>query len=128
MKQPHQILGVRKHATEEEVRAAWRGIARDTHPDRNPSPNAARDFIEARAAYEWMLSHRSYAPPSATTTREPLMIGGPTPRVKTPVNWERYLREQMEAEARYGWLGEWDRSGYLRNGALPRRRRKRRNR
>ena len=126
MRTPHAILGIHPGASSHEVKAAWRLVARATHPDRNPGPDAARRFIEARSAYEWLISNPTQYTPRSTTALAPLMIGGPTVRRKTPVDWERYLAAQLEAELQYGWLGDWDRTGQLRGGGLPRRRRKRR--
>lgn len=49
----YQILGVRPDATEEDIRKAYRSIARETHPDAHPDDTSAEQrFKEATAAYE----------------------------------------------------------------------------
>lgn len=49
---PYAALGVGKNATEDEIRKAYRRIARTDHPDLNPDPKAAERFKAASAAYD----------------------------------------------------------------------------
>jgi len=46
------VLGVRRDATNEEIKRAYRKLARDLHPDVNPDPAAQERFKEVTAAYE----------------------------------------------------------------------------
>src|SRR5579875_3179246 len=46
------MLGVRKDATPEEIKRAYRKLARQMHPDVNPDPAAQEQFKEVTAAYE----------------------------------------------------------------------------
>lgn len=49
----YQVLGVKRDATEKEIRSAYRKLARQHHPDVNPGDKAAEDrFKEINAAYE----------------------------------------------------------------------------
>lgn len=52
MKTYYQILGVSATATEPEIKAAFRKLAKENHPDTHPGDNAAVErFKEANEAY-----------------------------------------------------------------------------
>lgn len=54
---PYEVLGVSKTASAEEIRKAYKRLARKHHPDVNPGDAAAEDrFKEASAAYELLES------------------------------------------------------------------------
>ncbi len=46
------VLGVRRDATSDEIKRAYRKLARELHPDVNPDPTAQERFKEATTAYE----------------------------------------------------------------------------
>ncbi|MGI8693264.1 MAG: molecular chaperone DnaJ [Geodermatophilaceae bacterium] len=48
----YSALGVRQDATAEEIKRAYRKLARDLHPDVNPEPDAQERFREVSRAYE----------------------------------------------------------------------------
>ena len=50
---PYQVLGVRPGASDEEIKQAYRRLAKKYHPDRNPGDQAAaKKMQEINAAYE----------------------------------------------------------------------------
>jgi molecular chaperone DnaJ len=48
----YALLGVSREATEAEIKKAYRKLAMEYHPDRNPSPQAEGRFKEITEAYE----------------------------------------------------------------------------
>jgi DnaJ-class molecular chaperone len=53
MRDPYEVLGVSKSASEAEVKSAFRKLAKKLHPDANKhDPKAATRFAELNAAYE----------------------------------------------------------------------------
>jgi DnaJ-class molecular chaperone len=53
MRDPYQVLGVAKGASQADVKKAFRKLAKQHHPDRNPNdPRAKEKFAELNAAYE----------------------------------------------------------------------------
>ena len=53
MRDPYKVLGVRKDAGADEIKAAWRSLAKSAHPDHNlGDPTATERFAEIGRAYE----------------------------------------------------------------------------
>jgi molecular chaperone DnaJ len=53
VRDPYQVLGVGRNASDEELKTAFRRLAREHHPDRNPNdPDAQRRFTEINGAYQ----------------------------------------------------------------------------
>ena len=61
MRDPYQVLGVSPDASDEEIKKAYRRLAKQYHPDRNPGDQeAARKMQEINAAYEQIKDPDAY--------------------------------------------------------------------
>jgi curved DNA-binding protein len=49
---PYEVLGVSRDATQEEIRRAYRRLARENHPDVNKDPGAEQRFKDISEAYD----------------------------------------------------------------------------
>ena len=53
MRDPYEVLGVSRDASEEEIKAAYRRLAKKYHPDSNEgNASAAEHFKEVNEAYD----------------------------------------------------------------------------
>lgn len=78
MTDPHALLGVPRNATLDQIRAAYRRLARQTHPDVSAHPEATARFAAISDAYQRLLNAelghippRTTAPPGSTVTPGP---------------------------------------------------------
>ncbi|XP_055523691.1 dnaJ homolog subfamily C member 16 isoform X1 [Wyeomyia smithii] len=49
---PYKIMGVQRHATLQEIRRAYKQLAKEWHPDKSDHPEAETKFVEIKQAYE----------------------------------------------------------------------------
>ncbi len=79
----YEVLRVAPDASQAEIAAAYRRLARDVHPDRNPSPDAHRQMQALNEAYD-TLRHaerrRRYDDSLTTPPRRPGAAAPPHPR------------------------------------------------
>jgi len=49
---PYEIIGVKRSATPEEIKKAYRRLVKELHPDKNKAPDAQENFVRLTKAYE----------------------------------------------------------------------------
>ncbi len=74
----HEDLGVKQGATKEELRRAWKELAKQTHPDQNPraTKEQIKKFIKAKKAYDALMAKEpTCASHQKNENSSPLMPG-----------------------------------------------------
>jgi len=62
MTDPYQVLGVSANANDDEVKKAYRRLAKKYHPDANPGDKFAEQKMkEANAAYDQIINKKNYS-------------------------------------------------------------------
>mmetsp|Transcript_8460 Transcript_8460/g.28762 ORF Transcript_8460/g.28762 Transcript_8460/m.28762 type:complete len:338 (+) Transcript_8460:38-1051(+) len=87
----YKLLGVATDANAADIRKMYRQLAREAHPDKNPSEEALRQFQKIATAYEVLsdaAKRRAYDFLEADPLRKAMYMSqfkAPVPVVKTPV-------------------------------------------
>ena len=98
-KDPYEILGVGRNASQEEIKRAYRRLAKQYHPDRNAGDKSAeRKFKEVQAAYEVLGDAQRRA------EFDRFGAGGPKPNFRT---WTTTGPSPFEGEG-FGFEGLGD--------------------
>lgn len=109
---PYEVLGIHPGASEEEIKNAYRRLAKRYHPDLNPGDaEAARRMNEVNAAYDQLKNPEAYARQQAQQTRQSQQsqydpFTGYTwyyqqqPPQQDPFNWQEQ-QNQWQQEQRY---------------------------
>jgi molecular chaperone DnaJ len=74
----YDVLGVKKGASADEIKKAYRKLARENHPDRNPGDNAAEErFKEVQGAYDVLSEPEKRKQYDTFGSADGRMAGGP---------------------------------------------------
>ncbi|KAF9580891.1 hypothetical protein BGW38_002278, partial [Lunasporangiospora selenospora] len=58
---PYSLLGVKKTASQAEIKKAYYGLAKQYHPDTNKDPAAREKFVQIQEAYEILSDEQKKA-------------------------------------------------------------------
>lgn len=97
MRDPYEVLGVSRNASEEEIKAAYRRLAKKYHPDLNPDdPRATEKMNEVNAAYDAIKNGTPMptARPAATVRRAATALMAAGARSATPVSGRNIRRRR----------------------------------
>ena len=59
MRDPYDVLGIPRNATDDEIKKAYRKLAKKYHPDVNKDPDAEAKFKEVQNAYDMIMSRNA---------------------------------------------------------------------
>jgi curved DNA-binding protein CbpA len=99
--QCYQLLGICQGASLDELKAAYRSLARKLHPDLNPGDvDAPQRFISLTQAYQILLDkiQRDSTPTSPKTNFRSAYVSYPQPETSTPDRNEDELKWQLYYE------------------------------
>jgi len=95
----YEILGLSIDATPDEIRAAYRGLAKQYHPDVNHNPDAGERFIAVQQAYETLID------PDARARYDLALRGGGTPGPHNTYRWY-HPGGQTVRMREFSWSGQ----------------------
>ncbi len=70
MQNAYSILGLPQGASKDAIRKAYRKLAFEYHPDKNPSPEAKQQFIRITEAYDALMEGKTFRASQSSTTQK----------------------------------------------------------
>ena len=92
-----QLLGIQENATVSEIKKAYRKRAKELHPDKNPHPDAPRQFIELDKAYNALLLFRKTGRGNVS---RPVANANPASTVRRDAQYAAYYEREKKRQER----------------------------
>lgn len=103
MDEYYKTLGLRRGASQEEIKRAYRKKAMELHPDKNNSANAHEQFVEVTLAYDVLTNGRivrSKAPRTRTPEEKFRNVHEPPRDPEQFKEWVHVARKRAAGQAR----------------------------
>ena len=109
----YDILGVSRDATPDEIRAAYRRLAKQYHPDINSDPQANERFLAIQQAYETLIN------PDARARYDMMLDGHPGVQHQKPFGYRGSPGGGMNQPSQgFSWSWQMPDSGIARLGFI----------
>lgn len=111
----YSILGLQQNANERDVKRAYRTLAKQYHPDINPSKEAHTKFLKITEAYEIITGQRPLPKSRTRTASTQAASNTKTPEQEQRERFER-IKKQKEKQERIEYLQQRKKHEILRRG------------
>ena len=104
----YKILGLEPTASQDEVKKAYRKLARENHPDLHPGDAAAaKRMNEINEAYDRIMNPDKYAAEDARRAAADSAAGRTSGRPSQSQNYQQQNAGYYQQQGRYGWSGDF---------------------
>lgn len=113
MKDYYKVLGLRQDAPEAEIHQAFRKLAIQYHPDRNPGPDAQKRFSEINEAYQVLRDASKRRTYDALVQSNNNQVRHASAEYKSPAYYADPARQARMRRAPAPWLQQTGQAGQL---------------
>lgn len=106
-REPHEVLGVARDASNDEVRDAYREMVKKHHPDVSDADDAEERFVRIREAYETMKGEGE----DTATESEDTEDEARKDEARRRWGGQHDERRQRQRQRRKAWENEWENVG-----------------
>ncbi len=105
------VLGLPKDATKQQIKSAYKKLARKYHPDANPNSDETWQYYDVQGAYDYLMQEANDAVMQSSFEQKPSQVRPVSPRVfgskedLTELSFKRkaraeHIKQEKRSEAR----------------------------